>query len=87
MAVRVDEARRERQAAGVDDAFAGRRLELADGDDPVADEAHRSLALRNTGPIHDPGIDDDRRGGIHLGGDGNDRARPKHKTHKYAADD
>ena len=40
MAVRVDEARRQREAVGIDDAFARRSgRELADGDNAVAGDA------------------------------------------------
>ncbi len=52
VAVGVDETRRQNQAAGVDDRFAGQSLQLTDGSrsDPL--DTHVSREARLPGPIH-----------------------------------
>ena len=54
--VRVDEPRRQHQPAGVDDALARARLQIADGRDAAVDHAHRRRACRGAGAVDEPGV-------------------------------
>ena len=61
VAVRIDEAGRQCQAAGIDTLFALPRFERTDFHDPVAVDAHGALLRRASGAVDDRGIDDQRR--------------------------
>ena len=60
--VRVDEAGGEDEAAGVDDAFAARGLEVADGGDAVALDADGRASAGGTGAVDDGGVRDEDAG-------------------------
>ncbi len=62
VAVRVDEAGREREAARVDHAVAaGAPDARADALDAAVGDANVGAPARGAGPIDDLGVDDDRR--------------------------
>ena len=57
----VDEAGGENEAFGVDNLFAGLRLEIrGDGDDAVAGDADVGFAEGGAGAVGDFGVDDER---------------------------
>jgi hypothetical protein len=60
VAVRVDEAWREREASGVDDTVARPGTHPSDVGNAVTDDAHRSRSPRRAGPVEDEGVRDYR---------------------------
>ena len=61
MIVDVDEARRDDEAAAVDDRVAGLRLHVADRDDAIVDETDVGSPQRRTGAVSQISADDRRR--------------------------
>ena len=60
MAVRIDESRRERQTARVDEAIGWRRREATDGLNAIADEPHVGDPRGGAGAVEDAGVADQR---------------------------
>ena len=85
VAVHVDEAGRERQPLGIHDAFARLRRERPDLGDPVAVDAHGARARGTSRPVHDRGVDDQRRLGPCP--DAGGEAEEKRRAERSAAAD
>ena len=61
MIVDVDEAGRDDEAVAVDHGVPGLRLDVADGDDAIVDEADVGAPQRRAAPVREIGADDRRR--------------------------
>jgi hypothetical protein len=61
MTVSVDEAGSEYEAGPVDDPLARLGLEGTDREDTVTGDAHAPRARFGAGPVHQRGVDDERR--------------------------